>query len=72
LVIAANIAFYVVFSVFIVLILGLTVITVRWAVLRDRLARRTKNEPNADGEPLEPPAVAKDDGRGEPEETTRA
>jgi hypothetical protein len=72
LVIAANAAFYVVFSVFIVLILGLTVITVRWAVLRDRLARRMKKESNADGEPLEAPAVAEDDGSGEPEERSRA
>jgi hypothetical protein len=32
-------AFYIVFGVFVVLILGLAVISVRWAIRRDRVAR---------------------------------
>jgi len=37
-------AFYAVFGVFVVLMLGLAVVSVRWAVRRDRAAREARRE----------------------------
>jgi hypothetical protein len=44
---SSNLAFDVVFGIFVVLVLGLAVIAVRWAVLRDRLARSSRAEPES-------------------------
>ena len=41
-----NTAFFVVFGLFVVAMVGLAVTAVRWAVSRDRLARRQRAEPS--------------------------
>jgi uncharacterized membrane protein len=43
-------AFYAVFGVFVVLMLGLAVVSVRWAVRRDRAAREARREHLQPGE----------------------
>jgi hypothetical protein len=42
-----NIAFGVVFGVFVAAILGLAVVAVRWGVRRDRVSRALRTEPGA-------------------------
>jgi len=43
-------AFYAVFCVFVLLILGLAVISVRWAVRRDKAERESRRSAPGDGD----------------------
>ena len=46
-----NTAFFIVFGLFVLSILGLSVTAVRWAVRRDRAERRDRMTPAGDTEP---------------------
>jgi hypothetical protein len=60
---AANPAFYVVFSVFVLALVALTVVSVRWAVRRDRTGRVAWEERRR-ARTEAPPAGTGDGGEG--------